>query len=103
MCKYHVDSHAIRSVRATDSRLFHALPILPLAFSHHVHFHHPISVLSPLLRSVVRSSISAIANKLESANHLADGEETQALGRNNTTSYHLLGVDVPDLLEYASG
>ena len=59
-----------------------------------------ISVLSPFLHSMVSTSISPITNKLESANHLADCEKTQALCRNNTTGYHLLGAEiVSDLLK----
>ena len=47
------------------------------------------------------TSISSISNQLESANHLAKCEETQALGHYDTSSYRLLSVDASNLLENA--
>jgi hypothetical protein len=51
---------------------------------------------------VVSTSIAPVTNKLESADHLANRKETQALSRDNTSSYQLLLVDISDLLEHAS-
>ena len=59
--------------------------------------------ITSLPRSMVSTSIAPVSNKLESTNHLANGEESQALGRNNTSGYYLLTVDVSELLEHASG
>jgi hypothetical protein len=50
---------------------------------------------------VVGSTVVAvIADELEAANHLADGEETKALGSNDTTSDELGAVHVSDTLNY---
>jgi hypothetical protein len=83
-------------------RVIHALLILlPTNLWPSGQFNHPSFCIISLLYSVVSTSIAPVSNKLESANHLADCEETQAFGRNNTSSYQLLSVDVSGLLEYA--
>lgn len=40
--------------------------------------------------------VSSVADKLESADHFANGEKTQYLSRDYTCRYQLLPVDVPD-------
>lgn len=52
---------------------------------------------------MVRSSLSAVANQLESANHLANGEETQALGEDDTTRNQLARSQATGLLEKVLG
>lgn len=52
---------------------------------------------------MVRSSLSAVANQLESANHLANGEETQALSEDDTTSNQLARSQAASLLEKVLG
>lgn len=52
---------------------------------------------------MVRSSLSAVANQLESANHLANGEETQALGEDDSTSNQLARSQAAGLLEKVLG
>ena len=49
--------------------------------------------------SVVSSMcLTAVPNQLKPADHLADGEETQALGQEYTASRQLCPRQVPDLL-----
>lgn len=49
--------------------------------------------------SVVSSMcLAAVPNQLEPADHLADGEEAQALGQEHTASRQLCPRQVPDLL-----
>ena len=45
--------------------------------------------------------VSSVADKLESANHFANGEKTQYLSRDYTCRYQLLPVDVSDPTENA--
>lgn len=44
-----------------------------------------------------------VTDNLETANHLTDGEETQALGGNNTTGNELTVADVTGLLDKVLG
>lgn len=44
-----------------------------------------------------------VADQLEPANHLANGEETKALGEDDTAGGELGGTDVADALEDGSG
>jgi len=86
------------------SKVIHVLPIyVPLPSPYHPRSV-PISRTCIILpsASVVSTSIAPVTNKLESADHLANCKETQALSRDNTSSYQLLLVDVSDLLEHAS-
>jgi hypothetical protein len=53
--------------------------------------------VSPLVVSGCR--LAVVANQLESANHLPDGEESETLGENNTTNYELCPVQAPDALD----
>jgi hypothetical protein len=46
-------------------------------------------------------SIPFITNQFESANYLADGEETQQLGSNDSSSGQLRRVNISQLLEDA--
>lgn len=48
---------------------------------------------------MVNASLAVVTDKLHATNHLANGEETEALGHNNTTSDELAPVDIPGLLE----
>lgn len=50
-------------------------------------------------RLVVLASLAVVADELEATNHLADGEETQALGGNDAASGELGGAEVADLVE----
>jgi hypothetical protein len=47
----------------------------------------------------VRSGLSAVANQLESANHLTNSEESEALSQNDAASNELTGSQATDLLE----
>lgn len=44
------------------------------------------------------TTLAAVSNDLEAADHLPDGEETQNLGGDNTTGNNLAAVDVASLL-----
>lgn len=48
---------------------------------------------------MVGGSLSSVANKLESANHLTNGEESKALGEDDTAGNELAGSQAADLLE----
>lgn len=48
---------------------------------------------------MVSAGLAVVTDKLHPTNHLANGEETEALGHNNATSDELAPVDVPGLLE----
>jgi hypothetical protein len=50
-------------------------------------------------RLVVGRGLATVANKLESANHLTNGEEAEDLSRNNTASGELGRADIPHLLD----
>ena len=52
---------------------------------------------------MVSGSLAAVANQLESANHLANGEEAEALGEDDTTSSDLDTVEIPGLVEEVLG
>lgn len=109
MCKYHVDTplpSAALMLRVQDNS--HPAHFTPYSPSHSLS--HPlfrinrnISVLSPLLQSVMSTCIASVSHKLESADHLAYGEETQAFRRNDASRHHLLGVHVPDRLQHVVG
>lgn len=45
--------------------------------------------------------VSPVADKLESANHFANGEKAQDLSRDDTYGYQLLPGDIPDPTENA--
>ena len=45
--------------------------------------------------------VSPVADKLESANHFANGEKAQDLSRDDTYRYQLLPGDIPDPTENA--
>lgn len=55
---------------------------------------HIIMADGTIIQLVVRSGLAVVADDLESANHLADSEEAQALGQDNAASNHLGGADV---------
>lgn len=58
----------------------------------------------PQIKSnLVVSSLAAVADELEATNHLADGEETKALGEDDTASSELGSANVADLLEESLG
>lgn len=42
--------------------------------------------------------LPVVANQLEPADHLADGEEAEALGQEHAAGHHLCPRNVPDLL-----
>jgi hypothetical protein len=48
---------------------------------------------------VVGSNLAVVADELEAADHLTNGEESEALGKDNATSNDLGGIDIADLLE----
>lgn len=48
---------------------------------------------------MVRGSLSSVANELESANHLANGEKSKALSEDDAASNELAGSQAADLLE----
>lgn len=48
---------------------------------------------------MVGGRLSSVANELESANHLTNGEESKALGENNTAGNELAGSQAAGLLE----
>jgi hypothetical protein len=48
---------------------------------------------------VVRGSLSSVANELESANHLANGEKSKALSEDDAAGNELAGGQAADLLE----
>jgi hypothetical protein len=52
---------------------------------------------------VVSASLAVVTDNLHPTNHLTNGEETKALGHNNTTSDKLAPVDIADLLEDGLG
>lgn len=52
---------------------------------------------------MVRGGLAVVTDNLETANHLTDGEETQALGGNNTTGNELTVADVTGLLDKVLG
>lgn len=52
-----------------------------------------------MTRLVVRGSLSSVANELESANHLANGEKSKALSEDDAASNELAGCQAADLLE----
>lgn len=52
---------------------------------------------------LVVSGLAGVADELEAANHLADGEEAQALSGDDATSDELGGADVADGLEEGLG
>lgn len=54
-------------------------------------------------RLVVRSSLAVVSDKLESANHLTDGEEAEGLGGDNTGGGDLGGVEISGLVEEVLG
>ena len=58
--------------------------------------HFPISNTDSL---VVRARLAVVADELEAADHLANGEEAEALGEDDTASGELGGVEVAGLLE----
>lgn len=51
----------------------------------------------------MRSSLTAVAHKLEATEHLANGEETEEFGSDDTTSSKLGGAEALDLLEEVLG
>lgn len=52
---------------------------------------------------MVTVALRSVANKLEPANHLADGEEPKNLSSDHTDSVPLLARDVSYLLKYVGG
>lgn len=52
-----------------------------------------------MTRLVVRGSLPSVANELESANHLANGEKSKALSEDDAASNELAGCQAADLLE----
>ena len=50
---------------------------------------------------MVGTSLAVVANELEAANHLANGEETEALGSDDTASGELGRANVAGALEKA--
>jgi hypothetical protein len=52
---------------------------------------------------VVRGGLAVVANELHAANHLADGEETDALGEDDTAGGELGGAEVAGLVEEVLG
>ena len=52
---------------------------------------------------MVRRGLSAVAHQLESANHLTNGEEAQALSKDNTAGNQLTGSQAADLLDEVLG
>ena len=48
---------------------------------------------------MVRGGLSAVANQLESANHLTNGEEAEALSKYDTASSQLTRGQAADLLD----
>lgn len=57
----------------------------------------------PITRLVVRGSLSSVANELESANHLANGEKSKALSEDDAASNELAGSQAAGLLEEVLG
>lgn len=49
------------------------------------------------------SGLATVADELEAANHLADGEETEELGEDDTTSDELGSTNAADGLEESAG
>lgn len=52
---------------------------------------------------MVRRGLSAVANQLESANHLTDSEEAQALSKDDTAGNQLTRSQATDLLNEVLG
>lgn len=62
-----------------------------------------ISPLSPESRLVVRTGLAVVADELEAADHLADGEEADALGEDDAAGGELGGAEVAGLGEEVLG
>ena len=62
---------------------------------------HPIRSFLSAKSLVVGTSLAVVANELEAANHLANGEETEALGSDDTASGELGRANVAGALEKA--
>lgn len=52
---------------------------------------------------MVGGGLSSVANELESANHLTNGEKSKALGEDDTAGNELAGSQAADLLEEVLG
>lgn len=52
---------------------------------------------------VLGNVLAVVTNNLEPADHLANGEEAEALGSHDTTSNQLSAVDVSELLQHGRG
>jgi hypothetical protein len=50
---------------------------------------------------MMSTSITSVTNKLESANNLSHGKETQQLSTNDSSGNHLRRVDISDLIQDA--
>lgn len=48
---------------------------------------------------MVVPSLAVVSDKLEAANHLANGEETQHLSEQDSSADNLCGGDVTDLVD----
>lgn len=48
---------------------------------------------------MVRGSLAVVSDKLESANDLANSEESEQFGGNNTTGGHLSSTDISGALD----
>lgn len=59
--------------------------------------------LSKSNRQLVVSGLATVADELEAANHLADGEETEDLGEDDAASDELGSSDAADGLEESAG
>lgn len=50
---------------------------------------------------MVRSSVASVSNDLHSANHLADGEESEHLSKDNTTGSQLGSIETTEVRDDA--
>lgn len=96
--------HAVYSIQIipTPPRLFsRVVSAVKPSWSPNRSIHPPFIGIARLV--VSGASLAVVADELESANHLADGEETEAFGRHDTTGDDLCPRDVPEAGEGGPG
>lgn len=97
ICKYHLELPLPSANLMPRIQVHFALSSVVLLPSLHL----LPDMVSASVHSVVSTSVTSVTNKLESANNLANCEETQELGHDNSSSCHLRIADASDLLEHA--
>lgn len=95
MCKYNFEIRLSAGLCRHGSK-----SICRIVISHRIPHHRSTShILIVLLASMMSTSIAPVTHKLEPANYLTNGEETEEFSSDDSSGGQLCRVNVSDLLE----